>query len=107
MKSKILFVVLLSLAGLVSCGEPDTVWVEREAADCCNPWDGIVGDDLALKVNAFLNSNGVDVLQVELKDMGRQVFCVHCCGCPTGVIVEAKVPFNQLGRAEELGFFEE
>ena len=110
--SMLLSFLFLLFLGLTSCGDRDAVWVEREAADCCNPWDIIPADDpfeagvILARAAQFLEMNDIDIIDAEVEDTGRQVICVTCCGCPTGVIVQLKIPIQQLGRAEELGFFE-
>ena len=106
MKTKILYLFLFVLS-FFSCEEPNLIWVEREIADCCNPWDQIVGTDSESAARLFLEMRDVDVVETEIRDEGRRVRCIHCCECPTGQFVRLQIAEQQLERAEILGFFEE
>ncbi|RMG60568.1 MAG: hypothetical protein D6722_20700 [Bacteroidetes bacterium] len=100
----------LLLISLVACEQIDVVpepfthaYAETK---CMDPWQDITDEDLAARVQTYLEAQGVTVEDISVDlNTGDAASC-EACHCPTGTVIMVKVPDAGSEALEALGFYD-
>ncbi|MDX1651883.1 MAG: hypothetical protein R3277_05290 [Brumimicrobium sp.] len=89
------------------CGwnKKNEVCMYFQETQCANPWDFYSTDEEEYlnKIEAYLESKGIEVLRILRKMNGPEIVCM-ACSCPSGATIYIQTTNSDVIKAENQGF---
>ena len=98
-------IILLFLFFLVSCEKipGDKAWVYFNETQCANPWPIDNSASTESKVQAYLETNGIQIFDNRIEIFSKGPFC-EACHCSTGRKIYVLILKSDLEDILKLGF---
>jgi hypothetical protein len=76
-----------------------------EETQCGNPWQILPNSkNFLFEVHQYLNSEGIEVFSINIKNAPRGLVVCDACDCPSGRKIIIRIPETDKEKAESVGF---
>lgn len=85
----------------------DSTWMYYEETYCSDPWEkiGPTDEERKQEIAKYLQSKGVDVLEIKITSEGNQQHC-YACHCTTGELIKCEILNKDITKLQTLGFYQ-